>query len=211
MDDYFYLDIGDTDSDLAFDQKAYDASGKTGTSVSARKEWRRENVNTLVKDMFKTIKGHNPDMLFGISPAGNIENNQTGYLCADVKKWCSTPGYVDYIAPQVYWSFSHSLNYAKFNNCVNDWSALTTCDEVRLIIGLAPYRAVKPTEGGSDPDWYAKKDNIKRMLEFCGSHEKVSGWIMFKYESIYDINTGEYISDTKEEQEAFLPLMKVES
>ena len=212
MDDYFYISIDDEAADLAFDQKAYDLlyDGTATDTLENRKVWRRQNVNTLVKKLFDQIHAYNPDLLFGISPAGNIDNNQTGYLCADVKTWCSTPGYVDYIAPQVYWSFSHSWNKAKFGICTKSWGEMVTCEDVRLIVGMGLYRAVDPSQSNTDPDWFRRKDNIKRMLTFVYDYEPASGFIMFSYESMYNIFTGDYNPAIAEEQSRFLSWLKKE-
>jgi len=187
FDDYFYIVPDDElSTNLAFDQKAFNALGTSygsASSLDVRKKWRRDLVNTLLKDIYTEIKNHDSRIIFGISPAGNIDNNQTGYLCADVKTWCSTPGYIDYIAPQVYWSFSHSWDQARFDICTNNWSKLVTTDAVDLVIGMAPYRIGENTS--SDPDWYSRKDNMVRMLNYAKQHTGVSGFIMFKYESIY--------------------------
>ncbi len=212
MDDYFYISIADEADDLAFDQIAYDAlsDGANPADLETRKAWRRQNVNTLVKKLFDEIHAYNPDLLFGISPAGNIDNNQTGYLCADVKTWCSTPGYVDYIAPQVYWSFSHSWNQARFNICTTNWANMVTTDSVRLIVGIGLYRAVNPEPSTSDPDWYKRKDNILRELSFVYNCDAATGFIMFSYESMYNIITGEYNPAIAQEQSKFLPMLKKE-
>lgn len=210
FDDYFYISASSDSADLAFDQKAFDKLGTgwgSSSSLSVRKAWRRNNVNLLLKEIFSAIKAYDKRIMFGISPAGNISNNQEGYLCADVKTWCSTPGYVDYIAPQVYWSFSHSASYAKFDNCTESWADLVTCDEVRLIIGMALSNAINPSNSSTDPDWYNRKDNIKRMLEYTKAHEKCTGWIMFAFESLYNIPSGTYNAKTEAERVNFLPLV----
>ena len=179
FDDYFYIVPDDElSTNLAFDQKAFNALGTSygsSSSLDVRKEWRRDLVNTLLNQIYTDIKEYDSRIMFGISPAGNIDNNQNGYLCADIKTWCSTPGYVDYIAPQVYWSFSHSWDQARFDICTNNWAKLVTTDAVKLVIGMAPYRIGENTS----------KDNMARMLNFTKTHSDVSGFIMFKYESLY--------------------------
>ncbi len=200
LDDYFYPDGADGNFD--FEIFAEEGGGRT------LKQFRFDSVNTLVKGLFDAVHAVNKDLLFGISPSGNISNNR-GYLCADVDTWCSTPGYVDYIAPQAYWSFHHQLDYAKYDQCCRNWAELTTCDSVRLIIGMGLYRAADATKpSSSDPDWFEYKDNIKRMLEFTYDFEPASGYIMFDYESLYNVFTGEYNPRTAEERENFLPLVK---
>ena len=199
IDDYFYPD-GASNS---FDYVAYSELGNGRTL----KQFRYDSVNNLVKGLYDAVHAVNPKLLFGVSPAGNIDANR-GYLSADVDTWCSTPGYIDYIAPQAYWSFSHSLDYAKYNICCNKWANLITTDSVKLIMGMGLYRTIKPSQSNSDPDWYLYKDNIKRMLEFTYDFEKADGWIMFDYESLYDVMTGEYVVHNTEEQDNFLPLVK---
>ncbi len=199
IDDYFYPD-GATD---AFDLIAYADLGNGRTL----KQFRYDSVNNLVKGLYDAVHAVNEDLLFGISPAGNIDANR-GYLSADVDTWCSTPGYIDYIAPQAYWSFSHKLDYAKYDICANKWANLITCDSVKLIMGMGLYRTVNPTQSSSDPDWYTDKDNIKRMLEYTYDFKKADGFIMFDYCSLYDIYSGEYITENEEERLNFLPLVK---
>lgn len=199
IDDYFYPS-GVTDG---FDRIAYSELGN-GRSL---KQFRYDSVNNLVKGMFDAIHAVNRDLLFGISPAGNMSNNR-GYLSADIDTWCTKPGYIDYIAPQVYWSFDYIKDFAKFDICSTDWGNLVTCEDVTLVLGIGLYRTVSPEYSQTDPGWFLYKDNIKRILEFTYDFEKADGFIMFDYESLYDIYTGEYITETAEERENFLPLMK---
>lgn len=212
FDDYFYISIEDEDTDLQFDQAAFNLYGSSygsSSSLSVRKEFRRQQVNTLIREIYSAISEYDDDILFGISPAGNISNNQTGYLCADVQTWCSTPGYIDYIAPQVYWSFSYSWDPAKFDVCTESWADLVTCDEVDLYIGLATYRGTNNAESSSsDPDWARYKNNIARMLNYMQYHDKVKGWIMFKYESTYNLYSDGYSSDCSQEISNYIGLVK---
>ncbi|MBE6678785.1 MAG: PASTA domain-containing protein [Ruminococcaceae bacterium] len=212
FDDYFYISIDSTSTDLAFDQDAfnkYGASYGSSSSLSVRKEFRRQQVNTLLREIYGSIKDYNEDIIFGISPAGNIDNNQTGYLCADIKTWCSTPGYVDYICPQVYWSFNHSWDQARFDICTNNWAALCTAPEVDLIIGMATYQGTNSaSSSGSDPGWGQSKDNIARMLTFLKTHSRASGWIFFKYESTYNILSDGYSSECSQEINNYIGMIK---
>ena len=47
-------------------------------------------------------------VVFGISPQGNNDNNYNAQY-SDVGLWLSTPGYVDYVMPQVYWGYDFRL------------------------------------------------------------------------------------------------------
>lgn len=199
IDDYFYPS-GVTDS---FDYIAYADLGAGRTL----KQFRYDSVNSLVKGLYDAIHAVDPDLKFGISPAGNMSNNR-GYLSADIDTWCTTSGYIDYIAPQVYWSFDYYRDFAKFDICSENWGDLVTCEDVDLVIGMGLYRTVNAEYSESDPGWYLYKDNVKRMLEFTYDYEKASGFIMFDYCSMYDVFTGEYRSEINEERENFLPLLK---
>ena len=200
MDDYFYHKNAKAD----FDAKAYKEFGNGRTL----QEFRRDNVNDLVKGLYTAVHTVNKDLLFGISPSGNMSLNR-GYISADIDTWCTTAGYIDYIAPQVYWSHDYSADFAKFDICSTSWGNLITCNDVKLIIGMGLYRIENPKEDNlTDPAWYAKKDNIKRQLEFVYGYDKASGFIMFDYESLYDIYTGEYTACSLEERKNFLPLIK---
>ena len=55
-------------------------------------------VNILVRDIYSTVKGINPDIRFGISPMGIIGTLESDYqYYVDIIKWLSSDGYVDYM------------------------------------------------------------------------------------------------------------------
>ncbi|MBW4562548.1 MAG: family 10 glycosylhydrolase [Mojavia pulchra JT2-VF2] len=108
LDDYFYpYPI----SGQTFpDSKTYAAYKAAGGGLSLS-DWRRENVNLMVLRLYEGIKATKPYVKFGISPFGIYRPGQppgtTGLdaydvLYADAKKWLEQ-GWVDYIAPQLYW------------------------------------------------------------------------------------------------------------
>src|SRR5204863_4211541 len=79
----------------------------------SREDWRRENVNTFIERLYKSIKAVKPWVKFGVSPFGiwrpgvpaSIDRN--GYDAyaqsyADSRKWLAN-GWLDYLAPQLYW------------------------------------------------------------------------------------------------------------
>lgn len=100
FDDYFY-----PTTDASFDSGTYAAYQNSGGTLSLA-DWRRENVNILVRQTYAAIKSINPSVKFGISPQGNMSNNYNVQY-SDVAKWISTSGYVDYICPQVYFGFQN--------------------------------------------------------------------------------------------------------
>ncbi|MBR6796477.1 MAG: family 10 glycosylhydrolase, partial [Clostridia bacterium] len=130
IDDYFY-----PTTNIEFDRNAFQELG----SGQTRQKFRINNVNKMVSEMYTAIKEIKSDILFGISPAGNIPNNLQS-LYADVTAWCSTPGYCDYIVPQVYWGFEESHRDSRFDICCQAWAELVTIPEVKLVIGMGLYR-----------------------------------------------------------------------
>ena len=132
IDDYFYP----PSLPNSYDKAQYDAYIKAGGKLS-QADWRRDNTSKMVKEMNEAIKKANSTALFGISPRGVVSQN-VDQLYIDVAEWCSTPGYCDYIAPQLYYGFKHST--AAYDTVMKQWSDLVTCDEVELLVGLAAYK-----------------------------------------------------------------------
>ncbi len=106
FDDYFY-----PYPDGPFpDDATYAAYKATGGALS-RDDWRRDNVNRMVADVFRTIRDIDPGCRFGIAPFGIYRPGQPpgisgldqyASLYADPKRWI-LDGHVDYVAPQLYW------------------------------------------------------------------------------------------------------------
>jgi uncharacterized lipoprotein YddW (UPF0748 family) len=116
----------------------------------ARAAWRRDNVDTLVREMDQRIKQLKPWVKFGISPFGIWRNSATdpdgsdsrglqAYddIYADTRKWVQE-GWLDYIVPQLYWNIGFAkADYAKM---LPWWVALVKGTDVQLYIGQADYR-----------------------------------------------------------------------
>ena len=75
------------------------------------------------------VKETKPNVVFGISPQGNIANDLNAG--ADVYTWCSKPGYIDYICPQIYWTYDHPT--APFETLAKKWKSLVTADHVKTV------------------------------------------------------------------------------
>lgn len=166
FDDRFY-----PARDESIDQYSYMLYGNGRT----RKQFRLDNVNTLVKEIYNTIKSIK-NIPFGISPQGNVNNNY--YTCfADVKLWASTAGYVDYIAPQLYWSYGEGS--LPFEKALPIWQEMVTCEQVQLLIGLAPYKV------GLKPEWTVG-DILAREIADSRKSSQYAGFIMYRYDYYVD-------------------------
>ncbi len=63
-----------------------------------------KNTTKLIEKTYEVVKKKDKNILFGISPEGNIDNNYTSNYI-DTKKFASESGYVDYLMPQIYFGF----------------------------------------------------------------------------------------------------------
>ncbi|MFF5084926.1 glycoside hydrolase family 10 protein [Actinoplanes sp. NPDC000266] len=134
-----------------------DASYAKYGAGRSRADWRRDNVNTLVREMNTRIKELKPWVKFGISPFGIWRNKSTDptgsdskgleaydAIYADTRKWVQQ-GWLDYIVPQLYWTIGFDkADYAKL---LPWWADVVKGSKVQLYIGMADYRV------GEEGDW----------------------------------------------------------
>ncbi|MGN1442496.1 MAG: glycoside hydrolase family 10 protein, partial [Acutalibacteraceae bacterium] len=133
IDDYFY-----PPAESGFDEKQYEAYQKSG-GTEPIDDWRRENVNKLVRSIYNAVKDFGDDKLFSISPSGDIEKNRSVHY-ADVTRWLKEDGYCDVMIPQIYYGF---LNESQpFEKCLEEWEN-AACGDTRLWVGLALYKIGK--------------------------------------------------------------------
>ncbi len=179
FDDYFYpyrvpgKDFPDSSSFL-----------KYGNNMK-RDDWRRSNVDSIIYKLYQTIRKTKPGVQFGISPFGVWRNasadprgsetkaGQTNYddLYADILLWLQQ-GWIDYVAPQLYWEFGHSA--AAYETLIDWWSKNTYGKH--CYIGLGIYR------GGSNEAW---KDStqLPRQIELLRKTPNMQGMIFFSSKS----------------------------
>lgn len=177
FDDYFY-----PTEDEGFDKKQYSAYvDKYGSENSMSLEnWRIQNVNTLICKAYRTIKGVNSSIEFGISPQGNIGNNDGLY--ADVKSWCTCKGFADYICPQIYFSLENPA--LTFEKCLDSWTSLDFDENVKLYVGLGGYKA---GNGEYDEETWLLSDSI--LADEYGilrNNKSVRGFMLYSYSCLED-------------------------
>ena len=169
-DDYFYPAY-----DESFDDSAsYNAYKEKGGKLSLI-EWRTKNINDLVSAVYSVVKTADKNCMFGISPAGNIDNCLS--MGADVKTWGSKSGYVDYLIPQIYWSSDNTI--APFEPTCQKWDAIVTSSDVKLYIGLALYKAGSDSDGGK---WQKADDIIMNQILYTRGEEiNAAGFVLYSY------------------------------
>lgn len=135
MDDYFYP-YGGTTTEDAVSKAAYKPASMTDG------DWRRDNVDKTIKALYDAIQSAKPWVRFGMGPFGiwtmqsavaqkygiSLPAGITGLDDYEVQA-CNTVewvkgGYVDYIAPQLYWS---SQLAAQSYSVLNQWWAQEVC------------------------------------------------------------------------------------
>ncbi len=196
FDDYFYPTTA-----TSFDADAFAASGQAN-----RGNFRRACINVLVSSTYSAIKAIDNEITFGISPAGNIDNNMY-QLYADVKTWVKTPGYIDYIAPQLYWGFEHTQS--PFEDVLAEWVSLVgATDTVDLIIGLDLSMAYGTTDSYDGTEWTDHKDVVKRQIVAASLVENFHGVMLFSMRYYYNPQTSAYVGNLSAERANYEPTLK---
>ncbi len=110
FDDYFYPYPSYAGGADFPDSLSWQRANEAGNTLP-KDDWRRENVNSLMKEISGRIKEIKPHVKFGISPIGiwrpGYPENTTGFdayemLYADARLWLAE-GWVDYFSPQIYY------------------------------------------------------------------------------------------------------------
>ena len=115
FDDYFYAYTGTSTTLDSYSQGLYKSASVTLSN------WRRDNVNKMVADVYDTIQAVKPYIAFGVSPfgiwttsaavataqgltlpSGITGSNMYEQIYCDPVAWMQQ-GKVDYISPQLYW------------------------------------------------------------------------------------------------------------
>jgi uncharacterized lipoprotein YddW (UPF0748 family) len=109
LDDYFYPYPSRAYTNGSFPDHAFYAKYGGNTDLG---DWRRHNVNMLIRELHDIVKEARPGVLFGVSPFGiyrkgfpanvTVELDQYQDLYADPVAWLKS-GWVDYLSPQLYW------------------------------------------------------------------------------------------------------------
>lgn len=214
FDDYFYHEkyIGELDDDNNFNKYNLE-------NFSYKEDWRRNNTYLLIKEISQEIRKAKPWVKFGISPAAvwrNKQDDERGSNTragvpnydrsfADTKKWVEEE-IIDYIAPQVYFSFANP--YVPYGEIASWWSNIIKDKNVHLYIGQALYKV------NDDEDIYFKNnlaiEEFARQHKFNTGKTEVMGSIMFRFKNFYDANKQDVVNTIKNSlwsTKALVPVM----
>ncbi|MET3114669.1 uncharacterized lipoprotein YddW (UPF0748 family) [Pedobacter sp. CG_S7] len=150
------------------------------------KDWRRNNVDLLIKMLDDSIHHYKKYMKFGISPfgiwknkgedvLGSETNGLSNYteLYADSRKWIKE-GWVDYINPQIYFSFTRKA--APFATLVDWWSDNTYGRH--LYIGQGAYLMNQKMEAA-----WRLPNQIPDQIRYMRNNNRVQGSVFFSSKS----------------------------
>lgn len=175
FDDYFY-----PSNDIDVDD--YEFYLKNNDYIS-KEQYNLNVISNLIKDVYDVC--HKNGVLFGVSPDGNIENNYNKVF-ADVKKWCSDQGYIDFIMPQVYYGFYNETK--AFKSVVDEWESIVLNEDVDMMIALAFYKVGvmdNYAKSGSF-EWMIYGDIIMREIILSRNLDKYMGFSLFRYDYIFN-------------------------
>ena len=164
IDDYFYpyptpgVNIPDD---------AYFRANPQG--FTDKDDWRRNNVNLFIEQLWATIRTVKPWVKFGVSPFGIYRNEKSDsngsktnglqnydQLYADVLLWVKN-GWVDYCVPQIYWEIGNKA--ADYDELIHWWDKY--CTKTTLVIGEDVERTVKFNQMARKMALHAELPNVK--------------------------------------------------
>ena len=184
FDDYFYTE---TKSSTLNDTQTWQQYGQ---AFASKADWRRDNTQQLIAQVSRTIKQINPNVMFGVSPAGvwrNRSHDPAGSdtrgaaaydeSFADTRRWVQQ-GLLDYIAPQIYWPFSRDA--ARYDVLAKWWAEVVKPTKTRLYIGVALYKVGEPLR--NEPDWTVNGGvpELRKQLDLNDTMPGISGTILFR-------------------------------
>ena len=189
MDDYFYpypIKGKDFPDDASF--------ARFGGGFSNKGDWRRSNVNVLIKKLHETIREIKPWVKFGISPFGIYRNESSDPLgsktkglqnyddlYADVLLW-AREGWIDYNIPQIYWHIGHPV--ADYETLVKWWARNT--ENRPLFIG----QSVMNTVQNADPK-NPSINQLPRKMALQRAYQTIGGSCQWPASAVVE-NVGKY-------------------
>ena len=154
-------------------------------------DWRRHNTDLLIQELDQRIHDAKPWVKFGVSPFAVWRNGSTDPegsatqagaetyddLYADTRKWVRQE-WLDYIAPQVYWSIGFTV--ADYAVLVPWWADQVRGTNVQMYVGQATYKVGTSTQA---PQWMDPEE-MSKHLTFNRDVPEVDGDIYFSAKDV---------------------------
>ncbi|MFN5582741.1 glycoside hydrolase family 10 protein, partial [Gemmatimonas sp.] len=183
IDDFFYPY---PDTCTSFPDSATYRRYQQGGGALSLGDWRRDNVNRFVERMYRAVHEERATARVGISPfgiwrpgnpAGITGLDAFGTIYADSRRWLQS-GWVDYFAPQLYWSIASSGQ--SFPALLGWWAQQNTMRR-HLWPGLASYRI------GTDPGPFSAAEipsQVALVREAAATSGGATGSILYNATSV---------------------------
>lgn len=190
LDDYFYpYPSGGVEFP---DEDTYE---KYGEGFSSKDEWRRNNIDCFISELYSKIKNTNAEVKFGVSPFGIWRNGEavggsdtsglSSYddVYVDSRKWIQE-GWIDYIIPQIYWQFDY--NPAPFATLVDWWAKQVENTNVELYIGHAAYKINDSSYGEA----WLNGNEVINQIRYSRANSNVKGNCFFRLKTLEENRLG---------------------
>lgn len=190
FDDYFYPYPAADSAGKTIpvpDDKSFETYGGTFDSIG---DFRRDNVNQMVRACYEAVKSVSEYLQFGIAPFGIWQNNDgsnggsdTGGMESYSAIYCDPiawmeGGYLDFLAPQIYWQFSTKV--ARYDTLVRWWNA--KCDEYDTPMWIS--HAIFNYESWANPG------EMRNQIGFARAELSYRGSLFYGYPQLYDNTAG---------------------
>ena len=227
FDDYFYCDMGangKTSGNFTIlnepDNVTYEEyidnhpdCKYRNDSATDKANWRREQVDLLIKLLRDKINAYNQQknkhIQFGISPTGVYKNGDgkveydsnndaitTGsnttaqehyasYLFCDTVKWCNQ-GWIDYLLPQSYWARTNP--YGPYEKVMGWWDQVLKYKKVNLYSGIGLYMA---DYDGNTYSWQTDDEELYNQLKFVAKSEIIEGASIYNFNTLRTLRDGD--------------------
>lgn len=184
FDDYFYPypTANEKGVTAAFDDSSSFAKYGGGMNLG---DWRRQNVNKMIRLVYDTVKGISDEVQFGVAPFGiwqNDDGKNGGSATRGLQSYSSIycdpiawakGGYIDYIAPQIYWRFSTAA--APYGELVRWWNCALDGTGADLLISHAAYNY---------DEWTDPAGEMSEQIRYARSELTYRGSIFYGYDEI---------------------------
>ncbi len=183
FDDYFYpYPVSENGVTVGFDDSA--SYALYGGNMP-RGDWRRQNINQMIELVYDTVHNISEDVRFGVAPFGIWQNDDGknggsatrglesySAIYCDPVSW-ARGGYIDYIAPQLYWRFSTAV--APYGELVRFWNRMLDGTGTDLLISHAAYNY---------DEWSDPAGEMSEQIRYARTALTYRGSIFYGYDEI---------------------------
>ncbi len=179
LDDYFYP-YPDYHNGRDFPDDANWQKYQQGGGKLSRGDWRRDQVNCFVEELYRRVKNEKKFVKVGISPFGiwrpgypdGVEGfDQYNQLYADARLWLNQ-GWIDYFTPQIYWRIDQ---FQRSFPVILSWWHRENQQKRHLWPGLAIFN-MRDSSG--------VQENINQIMVTRGIEAESAGEILFSMKQL---------------------------